>query len=501
MAKIPLTFPPGIYRNSTPYAARGRFTGCNQIRFINGRYEPIGGWTRGVATTLSGKPRGITAWRSNDQKTRYLAVGTHSRLYVWNDSSLLDITPTSPALTVGRPDTIYGLGYGQGAYGDGEYGVARTSTTGNIYDATTWSLDQWGQELVACSTADGRVWKWDLSASTAAVVTNAPVDCTAIVVTEEFHLLALGAGGNARRVDWCSRQDLTTWTTAATNTAGNFDLQTTGRLLAGRRTRGQTLLWTDVDVHAVNYVGSPLVYGFDRVGQNCGAIGPLAMASSMSAAYWMGRDRFYVYDGYVRELQCDVHDHVFRDITQLQTHKIACGLNSRFGEIWWFYPSASSVENDRYVVYSIRENHWTIGEMARTCWQDSGPFRHIFAATPDGIIHRHEEGMTADGSTRVGDIWIEYAPVELGNGDTTMRLHAIVPDASEGIENVQARIKGRYHPTGPETVYGPFDLSTTDGRTPVRVTTRQAQLRIEWIADAQARVGINRIDVTPGGRR
>ena len=246
MPLVPLDIPAGVYRNGTEYEAKGRWFDTNLVRWREGRLEPVGGWAQfeSEADALTGTARGIHTWRDNSE-TRNLAIGTETNLYVSQGGSFYDISPND--LAAGRQDTLIGEGYGAGVYGSDNWGDARSSGDLTL-NATTWSLDNWGEYLVACSTADGRLFEWTGTlGSDAAVITNAPTDCVGLIVSNERHLVALGADGDPRKVAFSDQEDNTTWTPAATNTAGDLLLETAGIIKCARRVGNDILIWTDID--------------------------------------------------------------------------------------------------------------------------------------------------------------------------------------------------------------------------------------------------------------
>ena len=220
MAYIPLQIPPGVYKNGTEYQSKGRWNNSNLVRWFENTIRPVGGWRKRSANQLTGLARGLINWKDNAGNRR-IGVGTHSKLYSMNEAgTLTDITPAD--LVVGSADAIQKLGYGYSTYGNFAYGVARPDL-GSVTPATTWSLDTWGEYLVGCSTADGRLLEWQLNtANDAAAITNAPISCVGLITTQERFLFALGAGGNPRKISWSDQENNTVWTAAATNQAGDF---------------------------------------------------------------------------------------------------------------------------------------------------------------------------------------------------------------------------------------------------------------------------------------
>lgn len=493
MAYIPLKIPPGVYRNGTEYQSAGRYYDASLVRWFEGTMRPVGGWRKRSASQMTGKCRGFINWRDNSGN-RWISAGTHSKLYIMDEGTTLkDITPTG--FTAGRADALVKTGYGYGPYGSYSYGVARPDTS-NIIPATTWSLDTWGEYLVGCSNGDGKIYEWQLGFTTptlAAAITNAPTNNEAIMVTSERFLFALGAGGNTRKVQWCDQEDNTVWTPAIDNQAGDFELTTVGDIKCGKRVRGLALIFTDVDVHTATYIGLPYVYSFEKVGSACGVISSQAVAAIETSAIWMSQSGFWIYDGYVKPLPCEVSDFIFQDINFSQASKIYAVNNSKYGEVWWFYPSGQSVENDSYVVYNYREGHWSIGELSRTAGTDRGVFANPLMVSADGYIYEHEVGYAYDSATP----FAESGPLQLGNGDQTMSVLQIIPD-EQTLGEVQVSFKVRDYPTTTETTFGPYTASQP---TDVRFSARQVKVRYTGVALDDWRVGITRMDAVAAGKR
>ena len=493
MAYIPLKIPPGVYRNGTEYQSAGRYYDASLVRWFEGTMRPVGGWRKRSNSQMTGSCRGFINWRDNSGN-RWIAAGTHSKLYAMNEGGTLkDITPSG--FTSGVVDGVNKIGYGYSGYGNFAYGVARPDL-GVSTAATTWSLDTWGEYLVGCSSSDGKLYEWQLGFSTptlAAAITNAPTNNEAVLVTAERFVFALGAGGNSRKVQWCDQENNTVWTPAATNQAGDFELATVGDIKCGKRVRGLSLIFTDVDVHTANYVGLPYVYGFEKVGSACGVISSQSVAAIETAAIWMSRSGFWIYDGYVKPLPCDVSDFVFQDINITQASKIYAVNNSKYGEIWWFYPSSQATENDSYVVYNYREGHWAIGDLARTAGTDRGVFANPLMVSSDGYIYEHEVGYAYDSATP----FAESGPIEIGNGDQTMSVLQIVPD-EQTLGEVQVSFKVRNYPMATETTFGPYTASQP---TDVRFSGRQVKVRYTGAVLDDWRVGVPRMEAVAAGKR
>jgi len=490
---IPLQLPPGVYKNGTEYQSKGRWNDANLVRWYEGTIRPVGGWRKRQSSQLTGRPSGIISWRDNSGD-RWIAAGTQSKLYAINAlGTTKEITPTG--IVAGNADAVVKLGYGFGAYGTDEYGTIRRDT-GTFTPATTWALDTWGEFLVACASFDGKLYEWDLGFATpdlAVAITNAPTNNQSLLVTDERFLFALGAGGNPRKVQWSDQEDNTTWTPSTLNQAGDFELTSVGTLQCGKRFRGTALLFTDVDVHVATYIGPPFVYSFERAGTGCGVISKQSVGVNDNAAIWMSQNGFWYYDGFVKPLVSDVSDYVFSNINRTQASKVYCVHNSKFGEMWWFYPSSGSNENDSYVLFNYRENHWSIGSLSRTSGVDAGVFENPLMTSADGYIFEHEVGFDYDGAKP----YVESGPIEIATGDRVVSVNEMVPDENtQG--DVQARFSTRFYPNAPEFKFGPYSMANP---TPVRITGRQIALRIEGVTNTSWRVGVPRLNVVIGGKR
>jgi hypothetical protein len=493
MALIPLAIPPGVFRNGTELQSTGRWYDANLVRWTEGAMEPVGGWEARPIAALTGKARSLLTWKTNGN-VRLMAIGTSSKLYaVTQSNTLVDITPTG--FTAGSDDASTGAGYGIGTYSGGYYGTPRPDS-GSVTPATTWSLDTWGEYLVGCSTSDGKLYEWQLDYATptkAQQILNSPTNCIGTLVTAERSMFALGADGDGRKVAWSDLEDNTVWTAASTNLAGSQILQTSGRIITAKRVRGQNLILTDIDAHVGTYVGQPFVYQFEIAGRACGAASANCVAVLDNMAVWMGQKGFHMYDGYVKPLPCEVYDYVFNNINTNQLSKVYAVNNAQYNEVWWFYPSAASNENDSYVVWDYVENHWTIGNLARTAGTDRSVFRNPIMIGTDGIIYDHEVGLNYGGLSP----YAESGPFQIGQGDQILYVNEMIPDErNQG--SVNATFKTRYYPNGAETTHGPYSLTNP---TSVRFNGRQIKMRVTTTTPSDWRVGVQRLNGVAGGRR
>ena len=374
MSLMPIKLKAGFYRNGTDLDASNRWRDGSLVRWRDGSLRPIGGWQPFKNGFCTNPIRGAHAWESLGG-TAYFAAGSYDELTAMTGAgTTYDITPAT--MSAGREDAGLNLGFGGGYYGTGFFGTQRPST-GNYSEATSWSLDNFGEYLVGVHYDTGTLVEWQLgSSAVAAPVANAPTNNLGLVVTEERFIFLLGAGGDPRLVRWCDFEDNTLWTAATTNQAGSHKLQTAGQIMQGVKTRGQTLILTDTSAFTARYTGPPYIYQFDRVATSSGAVSRMSAVDTDMGVFWMGQKGFFRFDGNtVQELPCEVHDYIFDDINVNQQSKIWAFSNTEFSEVWWFYPSANSLEIDRYVAYDLLENHWLIGNLSRTGGVPRGVFR------------------------------------------------------------------------------------------------------------------------------
>ena len=499
MALLPVTPPAGVVTNGTDYANKGRWTDSNLVRFQNGYLRPLGGWEKIRNTALTGTPTGMFAYITNSGK-KVLAVGTRQKIFVNHDGTWYDITP-SGFVTDASSDP---LGYGAYHYNVEDYGDAR-SQSGLFFDSKSWSFANFGEDLLFCCASDGKIYKWSPSspATIGSQLTNSPTGCSGVLVTNERHVLALGAGGDPRKVQWSSREASTTWTAAATNTAGDLQIPTGGRITSAVKWQTDVIIFTDTGIARLYYTGSPFIYGIQDAGTNCKAASPRTIVAAGNFLSWMGENSFFVFDGSVKEIKCDVHDHVFDNIKYQYRQIAAGGHNSNFNEIIWFYPEGAEASNpNKYVIWNYVDNVWSIGSMDRGCWIDQGVFDFPIACDSLGNVYQHES-TTLSNSENLGAA-VPYAtsgPIEIGNGDNYVQCNQILPDEeANALPGVTISFKGKFTPLGSETDFGSFTFEN-DGYTDARFTARQVSMTVTGSTSQQFQVGNIRLNLRNRGRR
>lgn len=496
-----LKFSAGLYSNRSIRASKNRWVDGNLVRFRDNVPAQTGGW---VASTVGGVPvsgvaREWIAWRMNNQVGRHSAIGTNSNVYRFDGSFLEDITP-SP-FTAGRVDGILGLGWGAGNYGAGTYGTPRTSTS-NIFDAASWTFDMFGETLVGCFSESGQIYQFTYQTDATLVTIPTAPKANAVVVSDERHLFAFGCDDNPRLVKWSDRENYSVWTPLATNRAGSYEMASTSPFKCGARCRGQVLAWTQTELFGFYPLANSLVYSRETLALNAGVMGAHASCVITDAggevAVWMGPDSFFIYDGLVRKLPCDLYDYVYTDLNLLQRGKVQAHSNAMFDEIWFYYVSASSTEIDRAVVFNYVNRTWTKALISRTAWLDQRIFPLPLAIDAAGVIYEHENGETANGTAMPS--FVLSAPLMIGVGDRNIQVDEFWPDMQAGSADATFTIIGRDYPGGPDLTFGPYNFSITDEKIDFGIETMQVQIKISG-AGGWWEIGLPMINTQIGSGR
>jgi hypothetical protein len=391
-----------------------------------------------------------------------------------------------------------------------------------------WASDSWGEDLVA-NLVDGKIYYWDatngLSArmvelSSVAGALNAPTTVRKVLVSDvDRHVLCFGcnpvdsATFDPLLIRWSSQESVTDWTPTAVNTSGDLRLSQGSEIVTAIRTTRQILVFTESSLHSVQFVGAPFVFGTALIGSNVRIAGPNTGISVNDVVYWMGIDNFYVYAGQTQQLPCSVKQKVFGDFNTAESDKVTSGINSEFSEIFWFYPSASSTENDKYVIYNYGEKVWYFGSLARTAWLDRGTRANPLAAGSQYIFN-HEIGFDDDGSAMTS--FIESAAIDIGDGDKFTYIRRVIPDltflGSTNLSSPQAvfTVKSRRFPgasfdnTDAGTAIGSIsgDVETFTEQLHLRSRGRAFAVRVESTAlGTKWKLGSPRVDLRPDGRQ
>ena len=405
-----------------------------------------------------------------------------------------------------------------------------TGTTYYIQDieglTCNLSTDRGGGSLVTVSTAGSNLY--------IATVTDVPTVQNWLLISDAYkQVFAFGANPldsatqNPMLIRWSDTESTTIWYPQTTNQARFLELSKGSKIVTATQARQEILVWTDSTLYSLQYIGAPLVWGSQLLGDNLSIIGPNAATYTAGTAFWMGVDKFYMYDGRVQTLPCDLRQFVFTDdetrVNQSQAQQVYCSTNEGFNEVWWFYPSEGSDVCDTYVVYNYVEKIWYYGFLGRTAWLDSGLLATPVAATYSNNLVNHEVGVN-DNTLAVPqpiEAYISSSEFDIDDGYKVGFVWRVLPDitfrgSTANSPSVTMTLKPMQNSgsgyNDPESVGGVSQASVArtavlpieqfTGQINTRVRGRQLVMEVRSTdLDVQWQLGSPRIDIRPDGRR
>jgi len=403
----------------------------------------------------------------------------------------------------------------------------------------TWSHDNFGEDLII-NARDSSLFYWDktLGTSARAVELSAtstfsgeksvPTIAKQVLVSDvDRHVIAFGcdavnssssaAQGNGVQdpllIRFSSQENPVDWFPTATNTAGDLRLGAGSTFVQAVETKREILVYTDKSLHSMRFIGPPFTFGITQIASNITIMSPSAAIATEDVVYWMGIDNFYVHAGQTAQLPCTVKDEVFTNFNLEEKDKVVAGINSEFGEVWWFYPSASASENDKYVIWNYVEKVWYFGTLSRTAWLDRG-IRNFPIAASTPHLFNHESGFDDDTSAMTA--FIETAPMDIGDGDKFVSLKRVIPDltftgsVTGSSPNATFTVKARDFPgsdfdqtgtgTTSRTATSPVEQFTE--KLDYRIRGRSFAIRLDSSAlGCKFKMGTPRVDIREDGRR
>lgn len=386
-------------------------------------------------------------------------------------------------ITVGSGVDGFFKGYGTGPYGAETYGTPRTVST-YVSESRMWSLDNWGEDMIACPRG-GKIYVWIKSnglGTRAVVIANAPATNLFVVVSpENRQLISLGAHNGSSDdplfIAWCDNEDYTVWTPASNNNAGTKRLDSGSTIVTGVRTRAGLLILTDVSVHIMQPLSGAEVYSFREIATGISIAGPEAGADANGIVYFMGLSNFYIYDGVLRVQPCPNWTRVYQDINIAQGFSVYCSHSKNFNEVWWFYPSAGQIQNDRYMVYNYVEQIWYYGDLDRATFHDYSPFfKFPYGWDKSGNLFTHEDGEDNDNVAMKS--FIESSDMSIQEADQVMHVSKLIPDFDRITGSVDVLLKGRKQPQRTQFNKGPYAANGSTSEMGVRIRARYLALRI-----------------------
>lgn len=433
---------------------------------------------------------------------------------------------------VGLDSQVGGNGWGAGSWGDDGWGEA--SSVGTTSELRTWSHDNFGEDLII-NPRDGAIYYWDKSSgfSTRAVeigtlsgANQTPTVAKQVLVSDrDRHVLAFGCNpqGSITQdpllIRFSNQESLTEWGATATNTAGDLRIGSGSTFVQAVETKREVLVFTDKSLHSLQFIGAPFTFGIQQLASNITIISPRAAAAVEDSVFWMGNDNFYVYAGQTQPIPCTVRDKIFLNFNYAQQEKVVAGVNSQWGEVFWFYPSLDNSignggtgENDKYVVYNYIEKVWYFGNLSRTAWLDRGLRTYPIAAGGQYLFN-HELGE--DDDTSPMNSFIESSQIDIGDGEQFSLIRRLIPDftfegSSASGPTVDLTLKTRNYPGG-NYLQTETKSTTRTATSPVEQFTNVLNMRLRGRSFAirvdssesgvRWRIGTPRVDIRQDGRR
>ena len=431
-------------------------------------------------------------------------------------------------INVGLDVYLPSTGWGVDTWGSGTWGSRTALSLTN--QLRLWTIDNFGDDVIAAPRG-GPIYYWDESsglttraveASTRSGASNTPVAVSQLLMSDiDRHVIALGCNpiGSSTidplLVRFSDSENAVDWTPTATNSAGGVRLSTGSLIIGGLQTRQEILIWTDVGVVSMRFVGQPFVFSFNEIATGMSLISPNGAATAGGVVYFMDDGAFYQYAGSVQKLPCTVLDYIFSDFNQTQSYKVFAAANPKYNEIIWFYPSADSTEINRYVTYNYLENNWSIGTtndgFVRTAWNPSYSLDYPLAASKNdtsglNYLYDQEFGFLADGSGFTA--FIESADFDLDPaGEKFMFISKLIPDlefrkSSDTGNTVDIVIKGRDYPLQDLSILSTTSVTPSSTFANIRGRSRQSAIRVSnSTGDFGWRLGDIRLELRQDGKR
>lgn len=507
-----------------------------------------GGVTNGALQTTINE--GGTFSNSDTTLTVTSGTGISNNDFILIDSEILQVTNVATNdLTVTRGQS----GTDADTHADGAtvFLIEGNANSDNDYvgwgDAATvsvttqirlWSHDNFGEDLIL-NIRDGELFYWDKSlglagrgvelsaTSTFSGEKSVPRVAKQVLVSDiDRHVIAFGCDsvgsssdtrGNGVQdpllIRFSSQENPVDWFPTATNTAGDLRLGAGSTFVQAVETKREILVFTDKSLHSMRFIGPPFTFGISQLSSNITIMSSASAIATEDVVYWMGIDNFYVHAGQTAQLPCTVKDKVFLDFNLAQRDKVVSGINSEFGEVWWFYPSADSSECNKYVVWNYNEKVWYYGSLTRTAWLDRG-IRNFPIAAGSGYIFNHELGFDDDGSAMTS--FVETSPMDMGDGEKFAFIRRVIPDltftgsVTGSSPNATFTVKARDFPgedfsqtgTGTTTRTATNPVEAFTNKLDYRIRGRSFAIRLDSSAlGCKFKMGTPRIDIREDGRR
>ena len=425
-------------------------------------------------------------------------------------------------INTGLNDFLEGTGWGAGAWGMAAWGSASSiSAAGQL---RLFSQDNFGEDLLF-NARGGGIFFWDESGGTGARAvnitslsgSNQPTIALQIMTSDiDQHVIAFGVNPiGSSQIDplfirFSDQENATDWTPTATNTAGGIRINSGSQIIGAVQGRQEILVFTDVSLHSMRFVGAPFTFQLQTVSTDISMISPNAAVNARGSVYFMDKGGFYVYNGSVQPLPCSVKQFVFSNINLSQAFKVFAAENNAFSEVMWFYPvGEGNTEITNYVSYNYAEDLWSVGTLERAAWRGTGTQNFplatsVITTTNDNFLYFHENGFDDDGSAM--NAFVESGDLEIGEGERYMLVSKIIPDFSfignEDDASISMTLKGSDFPLETPSTLSTSTIDKSTKQSFVRARARHQIVRVESNGLGYGwRLGDLRFDIRSDGRR
>lgn len=335
-------------------------TVCENVLPGSAGYEPIPSPSPYGLNPLDTRPLGgITARDGTTNSVIYTFIGTAAKLYQLDGATFTDVS--------------IGGGY---ATANGE----------------RWEFVIWGSQVVATNFSNVMQVKSLAAGGNFANLGGSPPQARHMDIVGEF--LVVGNTYDAvdlyqpARVRWAGIGTITSWTVSASTQADFQDLRNDGgqiqRIIGGEF----GLIFQQKCITRMSYVGAPLVFQFDLVESQRGAVAPGSVIKVGNNVAYLAEDGFFVFDGQQSIPIGDgkVDSTFFADVDRTHLDRMSVALYPNENIICWSYASLDAENGmpDRILMYNYSPNSkqkWSYANI--NTWFIMGPISQSY--TLDGL--------------------------------------------------------------------------------------------------------------------
>lgn len=499
---IPLEVTPGVVQTASKVKNSLSWREVNLVRWNGGVMEPLRGWSQFNYTAPTYVVREIHVWNDNS-KREWRAYLCDGKVYVEDGGDLVDISPT-PALEQYSAGLAVG-GYGDGVYGADEYGTPRPAMPDRKEAGPAFTMDNWGEDLLIMSSADGRLLRWVPNAIPAPceVVPNAPTGCHSFVVTPERFVMVFSPNGAFNEFAWCDQEDIEDWNYAdVASKAGKNPVEPSAPVVAslGLGEDGN-LFFTTKKAYVTRFVGLPYVWSNgDEIGEGVAPVAHGVLVRALSGAIWANENGFWYYNGNsIEPIPCTIWAWLLERVDWVNARAVGAAVNMvDRSEYWLFLPETGQFRNTILAIYNYKDQWWSMGKMSR-----SAGFSSNFNGRPimadELVVYQHDDSNQYPGAPEPP--WAESYNVSLKSGGVFTTVQQLFPEIQGDYSNLRFRLAYTDIRTPNNEKMSGQRRVQSNGAVDMMVTARDFRLRIDYVGASMLPWGVGQILVaaTPRG--